>query len=171
MLKLFDWTIKPEVFNMDDRLFRDAMGKFATGVTVLTTENDGEPHGMTANGFMSVSLDPKLVVISIGHKAKFLKKVSASQKFAVNILAQDQEHYSRHFSGKPDGEPVQFDVLEGIPVLEGVIAQIACNVIASHIEGDHTLFIGKVIDLKLEDKDPLLFFDGQYRRLGQLEVV
>lgn len=58
-------------YRMDNRLFRNAMGKFATGVTVLITENDGVPHGMTANGFMSVSLDPKLVVISIGHKAKF----------------------------------------------------------------------------------------------------
>ena len=65
---------------MDDRLFRDAMGKFATGVTVLTTLNEGEPHGMTANAFMSVSLDPKLVVISIGHKARFLEKVTKASK-------------------------------------------------------------------------------------------
>lgn len=156
---------------MDDRLFRDAMGKFATGVTILTTENDGEPHGMTANGFMSVSLDPKLVVISIGHKAKFLDKVSASKKFGVNILAADQEHYSRHFSGKPGDDPVKFDNLEGVPVLPDVVAQIACKVVASHVEGDHTLFIGEVLDLKLEDKDPLLFFSGKYRTLGQLELV
>ena len=73
---------------MDDRLFRDAMGKFATGVTVLLTENEGETHGMTANGFMSVSLDPKLVLISIGHKAKFLEKVSQTKKYTVNILAE-----------------------------------------------------------------------------------
>lgn len=156
---------------MDDRLFRDAMGKFATGVTVLTTENEGEPHGMTANGFMSVSLDPKLVVISIGHKAKFLEKVSASKKFGVNILAADQEHYSRHFAGKPGDDPVQFDSLEGVPVLGGVVAQIACKVVASHVEGDHTLFIGEVLNLKLEEKDPLLFFGGKYRTLGQLELV
>ncbi|WKA58259.1 flavin reductase family protein [Planococcus shenhongbingii] len=156
---------------MDDRLFRDAMGKFATGVTVLTTENEGVPHGMTANGFMSVSLDPKLVVISIGHKAKFLEKVSASKKFAVNILSEDQEQYSRHFSGRPGEDPVLFDTLQGLPVLEGAVAQIACEVVSTHVEGDHTLFIGKVLDLKLEDKSPLLFFAGQYRRLHQLEAI
>lgn len=156
---------------MDDRSFRNAMGKFATGVTVLTTENDGVPHGMTANGFMSVSLDPKLVVISIGHKAKFLEKVSSSRKFAVNILSEDQEQHSRHFSGRPGEVPILFESLEGLPVLNGALAQIACEVVSIHIEGDHTLFVGKVLDLKIEDKDPLLFFGGQYRQLIHFEVV
>ena len=155
---------------MDDRLFRDAMGKFATGVTVLLTENEGDIHGMTANGFMSVSLDPKLVVISIGHKAKFLEKVSQSRQYTVNILAEDQEHYSRHFAGRPDGE-VAFEQLAGLPVLGGAIAQVACEVVSEHVEGDHTLFIGKVIDLKLEDKNPLLFYSGKYRQLVELAPV
>ena len=155
---------------MDDRLFRDAMGKFATGVTVLLTENEGETHGMTANGFMSVSLDPKLVVISIGHKTKILEKISQSKKYTVNILAEDQEHYSRHFAGKP-GEVVEFETLAELPVLKGAIAQIACEVVSEHVEGDHTLFIGKVVDLRLEDKNPLLFFSGKYRQLTALETV
>ncbi len=155
---------------MDDRLFRDAMGKFATGVTVLLTENEGETHGMTANGFMSVSLDPKLVLISIGHKAKFLEKVSQSKKYTVNILAEDQEHYSRHFAGKP-GEAVEFETLAELPVLKGAIAQIACEVVSEHVEGDHTLFIGRVVDLRLEDKNPLLFFSGKYRQLTEVETV
>ncbi|MFB5285114.1 flavin reductase family protein [Peribacillus sp. Hz7] len=155
---------------MDDRLFRDAMGKFATGVTVLLTENEGETHGMTANGFMSVSLDPKLVLISIGHKAKFLEKVSQSKKYTVNILAEDQEHYSRHFAGKP-GEAVEFETLAELPVLKGAIAQIACEVVSEHVEGDHTLFIGRVVDLRLEDKNPLLFFSGKYRQLTEMETV
>ena len=155
---------------MDDRLFRDAMGKFATGVTVLLTENEGEVHGMTANGFMSVSLDPKLVVISIGHKAKFLEKVAKSRQYTVNILAEDQEHYSRHFAGRPNGE-IAFGKLASLPVLEGAIAQVACEVVSEHVEGDHTLFIGKVIDLKLEDKNPLLFYSGKYRQLAELAVV
>lgn len=152
---------------MEDRLFRDAMGKFATGVTVLLTENEGEVHGMTANGFMSVSLDPKLVVISIGHKARFLEKVTVSKQYTVNILAHDQEHYSRHFAGRP-GEEVAFGRLNEQPVLEGAIAQVVCDVVASHVEGDHTLFIGKVTAIELLDKEPLLFFGGQYR---QLEAV
>ncbi|MEK4078699.1 flavin reductase family protein [Solibacillus sp. FSL K6-1126] len=155
---------------MDDRLFRNAMGNFATGVTVLLTENEGEIHGMTANGFMSVSLNPKLVLISIGEKAKFLEKVSQSQKYTVNILAEDQEHYSRHFAGRP-GEAVEFETLAGQPVLKGAIAQLTCEVVSEHVEGDHTLFIGKVVDLHLEEKNPLLFFGGKYRKLTELETV
>ena len=160
-----------EVVKMEDRLFRDTMGKFATGVTVLTTEKDEVPHGMTANGFMSVSLHPKLVVISIGHQAKFLEKVQKSGKFAVNILSEEQENYSRHFAGRPGEEPIVFNTLAGLPVLDGVVAQIACEVVGSYIEGDHTLFIGQVLEVAITDKDPLLFFVGQYRRLGQLEFV
>lgn len=78
---------------MDDRKFRTAMGKFATGVTVIATEVKGDVHGMTANAFMSVSLDPKLVVVSIGEKAKILNKIKESKTFTVNILAADQQSY------------------------------------------------------------------------------
>ena len=85
---------------MDDRLFRNAMGKFATGVTVITTELQGENYGMTANAFMSVSMDPKLVVISIGHKARLLDRIKESQKFAVNILADHQQDFSKLFAGQ-----------------------------------------------------------------------
>lgn len=155
---------------MEDREFRNAMGKFATGVTVLITENEGVPHGMTANGFMSVSLDPKLVVVSIGHKAKFLEKVQQSKNFSVNILNADQEHYSRHFAGQ-ESEKVEFDRFLELPVLKGAIAQIVCDVVSEHIEGDHTLIIGKVLDLKTEDKDPLLYFGGKYRQLEKSESV
>ncbi|MER2107087.1 MAG: flavin reductase family protein [Solibacillus sp.] len=155
---------------MDNRVFRDAMGKFATGVTVLTTINDGEPHGMTANGFMSVSLTPKLVVISIGHKAKFLEKIKKSGVFAVNILAAHQQNYSKIFAGQQDGQ-VAFNELAGLPVVDEALAQVACKVTAEHVEGDHTLFIGEVLEIKLVQGNPLLFFGGQYRSLTQLEVI
>ena len=151
---------------MDDKVFRTAMGKFATGVTVLTTEIEGQSYGMTANAFMSVSLDPKLVVISIGHKAKFLDRVRSSSKFAVNILSEEQETYSRIFAGQSEGD-VEFEKLAGLPVLPNALAQVACEVSAEHVEGDHTLFIGKVIDIHLEDGEPLLFFGGKYRSLAQ----
>ena len=85
---------------MDDRQFRQAMGKFATGVTVITTEVEGEVHGMTANAFMSVSLNPKLVVISIGERAQMLEKIKNSKKFAVNILSGEQQEYSMLFAGQ-----------------------------------------------------------------------
>jgi flavin reductase (DIM6/NTAB) family NADH-FMN oxidoreductase RutF len=158
--------------NMDDRQFRSAMGKFATGVTVITTEVEGEIHGMTANAFMSVSLDPKLVVISIGEKAKILKKIKKSKIFTVNILAANQQELSMIFAGQlKEQKEVAFDRLDGKPVLAGAVAQIACEVSAEHVEGDHTLFIGKVTDIHLEDAEPLIFYNGRYRSLTEEKAV
>ncbi|HZG70613.1 MAG TPA: flavin reductase family protein [Chondromyces sp.] len=157
---------------MDDRQFRNAMGKFATGVTIITTEIDGEVHGMTANAFMSVSLDPKLVVISIGEKAQMLQKIRNSGKYAVNILAADQQELSMIFAGQiKEKRDVQFDRLDGQPVLKGAVAQVTCEVSAEHVEGDHTLFIGKVTDVHLEDAEPLIFYSGRYRSLLGDEVT
>ncbi len=156
---------------MDDRLFRDTMGKFATGVTVITTKHEEQVHGMTANAFMSVSLSPKLVVISIGEKARCLHKIRESGQFAVNILAEDQQEYSMIFAGqKKDEIDIPFDTLAGVPVLPGALAQISCEVVSTHVEGDHTLFIGKVQDINLEDKEPLLFYSGKYRSLQRVTV-
>lgn len=152
---------------MDDRQFRTAMGKFATGVTVITTELDGDIHGMTANAFMSVSLDPKLVVISIGENAKILNKIKESKIFSVNILAADQQELSMIFAGQiKEPREVVFTRLDGKPVLAGSCAQVACEVSTAHVEGDHTLFIGKVTDIHLEEKDPLVFVNGKYRALA-----
>ncbi|MDR7236343.1 flavin reductase family protein [Neobacillus drentensis] len=157
---------------MDDRLFRTAMGKFATGVTVIATDVEGDVHGMTANAFMSVSLSPKLVVISIGEKAKILEKIKQSQTFSVNILAADQQELSMIFAGQiKEPREVSFDRLDGKPVLAGAVAQIACEVSAEHLEGDHTLFIGKVTEIKLEDAEPLLFYSGRYRTLVEESTI
>ncbi|RID88432.1 flavin reductase [Peribacillus asahii] len=157
---------------MDNRTFRNAMGKFATGVTVITTEIHGQVHGMTANAFMSVSLDPKLVVISIGEKAQMLDKIKNSKKFAVNILAENQQELSMTFAGQiKEKRERSFENLGGLPVLEGAVAQVACKVVNEHVEGDHTLFIGKVIDIHLEEGEPLLFFNGQYRSLLSKEIL
>jgi flavin reductase (DIM6/NTAB) family NADH-FMN oxidoreductase RutF len=157
---------------MDDRQFRNAMGKFATGVTVITTEVDGKAHGMTANAFMSVSLAPKLVVISIAEKSQMLEKIKGSKKFAVNILANEQQELSMIFAGQiKEKRDVSFDQLGGLPVLKGAVAQVACEVVNEHVEGDHTLFIGNVMDIHLEEKEPLLFFNGQYRSLLSSEIL
>ncbi|WP_419887911.1 flavin reductase family protein [Neobacillus niacini] len=157
---------------MDDRKFRTAMGKFATGVTVIATEVEGDIHGMTANAFMSVSLDPKLVVISIGEKAKILNKIKESKIFTVNILAAEQQELSMIFAGQlKEHKEVIFDRLDGKPVLAGAVAQIACEVSAEHVEGEHTLFIGKVTDIHLEDAEPLLFYSGKYRSLTEEKPV
>lgn len=157
---------------MEDRQFRNAMGKFASGVTVILTDEDGGVHGMTANAFMSVSLSPKLVTISIGEKARILEKIKQSKTFSVNILAADQQEFSMIFAGQlKDQTEVAFERLDGKPVLPGAIAQIACEVAAEYIEGDHTLFIGKVTDVQLKDAEPLIFYSGKYRSLAEENTV
>lgn len=157
---------------MDDRQFRNAMGKFATGVTVIATEVEGDVHGMTANAFMSVSLDPKFVVISIGAKAKILTKIKESNLFSVNILAADQQELSMIFAGQlKEHKEVVFERLDGKPVIPGSVVQIACEVSAEHVEGDHTLFIGKVTDIHIEDVEPLVFYSGRYRSLTEEQAV
>ncbi|MDQ0351577.1 flavin reductase (DIM6/NTAB) family NADH-FMN oxidoreductase RutF [Alkalibacillus filiformis] len=148
---------------MDSRTFRDAMGRFATGVTVVTTQVDDETHGMTANAFMSVSLDPKLVTISIDHNAKMYSRIKQSQQFAVSILSDEQMDVSMHFAGQKDNPAaVQFDFVSGIPVIRDALTAVVCNVIESYEVGDHTLFIGEVLEIKLTDGNPLAFFGGKY---------
>ncbi|MGE7762169.1 flavin reductase family protein [Peribacillus sp. NPDC097895] len=153
---------------MDDRQFRNAMGKFATGVTVIATEVDGGVHGMTANAFMSVSLNPKLVVISLAEKAQMLEKIKKSKTFSVNILSDDQRELSMIFAGQlKEHEEVVFERLDGKPVIPSAVAQIACKVSGEYVEGDHTLIIGKVTDIHLEESDPLIFYSGRYRSLSE----
>ncbi|MEH7355728.1 flavin reductase family protein [Neobacillus drentensis] len=151
---------------MDDRTFRNAMGKFATGVTVITTELDGEVYGMTANAFMSVSLNPRLVLISIGERAKMLNKIKESGKFAVNILSEDQEELSMLFAGQiQEKRDIKFEPLEDLPVIKDSLVNICCKVYNQYVEGDHTLFIGEVTNLVLRDGTPLAFYEGKYREI------
>ncbi|QCJ42115.1 flavin reductase [Bacillus sp. S3] len=153
---------------MDDRQFRNAMGKFATGITVVAVEVDGNIHGMTANAFMSVSLNPKLVVVSIAEKAHMLEKIRQSRTFSVNILSGDQQDMSMIFAGQvKDHQEVVFERLNGVPVLPNALAQISCEVTNAYVEGDHTLFIGKVTDIQMKDSDPLIYYSGNYRRLAE----
>ncbi|HET7627623.1 MAG TPA: flavin reductase family protein [Bacillales bacterium] len=148
---------------MDDRTFRNAMGKFATGVTVITTAVDGEIHGMTANAFMSVSINPKLISISIDEKAKMLEMIHRSGMFTVNILSAEQEDVSKHFAGQLQEKPTfRFERLRELPVIENALANILCEVDSSYKAGDHTIFIGKVLDLTIREGHPLTFYEGRY---------
>ncbi|GGC75799.1 flavin reductase [Thalassobacillus devorans] len=157
---------------MDDRQFRNAMGKFATGVTVIATETDGQVHGMTANAFMSVSLDPKLIVISVKEDAKMLDRIKESNHFSVNVLSCEQQEESMIFAGqKQPEEEFQFDYLEGVPVVRNALVQLSCEVYNEHVEGDHTLFVGRVTEMELKDGDPLIFNCGKYRELKEMESV
>lgn len=151
---------------MDDRLFRNAMGKFATGVTVITTALNNEAHGMTANAFMSVSLNPKLVLVSVGEKARMLDRLKQSGKFAVNILAEDQKEYSMYFAGQiKEQRDIEFEWINGVPTIKNCLANVVCDTVDAHVAGDHTLFIGEVNHIELNEGAPLTFFEGKYGKI------
>lgn len=148
------------------------MGKFSTGVTVITTKVDEGVHGMTANAFMSVSLEPKLVTISIDNRAKMLNKIKASGKYAVSFLSEEQLNISMHFAGqKQMDEPIAFDYIQGIPVVPNALASVVCDVEQTFEVGDHTLFIGRVIDISVNDGNPLTFFSGKYGKNQAFDYV
>ena len=150
----------------DPMLFRKVMGRFATGVTVITAEADGGVRGMTANAFMSGSLSPPLCIISVSKKAKLHGTLEASRHFGVSMLAQGQEAISRHFAGQGPTEPeLLFEHMAGVPVLTNVCAALAAEVEVRHDCGDHSLFIGRVLALRDDDRPPLVFQAGKYATL------
>jgi flavin reductase (DIM6/NTAB) family NADH-FMN oxidoreductase RutF len=154
--------------------FRLACGQFATGVTVLTVERaPGRVHGMTANSVTSVSLDPLLLLICVEQRANLLPLVKQKKRFGVNILKEGQEAISRYFAQPEERSDVEEQLgiryrwtESGIPLLDDALVHVACNVVASYIAGDHTIFIGEVESTEIFDGEPLLFFRGAYRRIA-----
>jgi flavin reductase (DIM6/NTAB) family NADH-FMN oxidoreductase RutF len=145
---------------------RQALGLFASGVTVVTTgSSPDDVHGMTANAFTSVSLDPPLVLVSIATTARMDREIRDSGRYGVSILGRDMEPHSLHFAGARRIEDVRFVMRKGVPLLEGAIAHLACTVEASHPAGDHTLHIGRVDALWKRQGEPLVFFTGAFRTL------
>lgn len=166
---IYDWEKNTMSHPIDPRSLRDCCGSFATGVTVITTRTEEGDHGMTANAFMSVSLDPPLVSISLDRGTKMLDKIRASGAYAVSILAQDMHPHAMHFAGRPDASLE--DLLEergGMPVLRGAAAHIVAEVAQEVEAGDHILFIGLVVDLdRNAQAQPLLFHSGKFGRLAE----
>ncbi|MCL6575424.1 flavin reductase family protein [Kyrpidia sp.] len=155
---------------MDAMTFRQVMGLFGTGVTVVTVPDGDGAHGMTANSFTSVSLDPPLILVSVDRRARTHELIREAGRFGVSILREEQEGVSRHFAGKPDpavAAALEYEWPEDIPVLAGSLAQIACRLWAEYDGGDHTLYVGEVLYLAANEGRPLLFFQGRYRRLGE----
>jgi flavin reductase (DIM6/NTAB) family NADH-FMN oxidoreductase RutF len=149
--------------------FRQALGHFASGVTVVTTcDEDSKPTGMTASAFTSVSLDPPLILVCVDHQAQTYPALLGSGRFAVNILRADQEDVSRRFAttrlDKFDTVPFALGAL-GLPLVEGALAQIECTTVSRHVEGDHTIFVGQVEHVVIGTGEPLLYFRGRYDRL------
>jgi flavin reductase (DIM6/NTAB) family NADH-FMN oxidoreductase RutF len=158
---------------IDAARFRQIIGHFATGVTVITTAHDGWLHGMTANAITSVSLDPLLLLICVDHTAHAHEQVIKSGKFAVNILTEEQEELSRLFAAT--AEPEQGSLrgaayhfgMHGAPLLDQSLAYLECEVVDRCEGGDHTIFIAAVLDGDLlHEASPLIFYRGGYRRLG-----
>ncbi|HEY3604903.1 MAG TPA: flavin reductase family protein [Sporichthyaceae bacterium] len=154
-------TVSP----LDPRRFRAVMSRFATGVTVVTTPYDDGVHAMTANGFLSVSLEPPLVLVSLG-QCRMAGLLPSTGRYGISVLAEDQRALSGHFAGRPDptADP-QFTAVDGLPFLAGAVAHIGCRVVDSHPAGDHTLFIGEVEHLAQFEARPLLFHSGGYSSL------
>jgi len=155
---------------IDSREFRNTMGLFATGVTIVTARVSDERRGMTVNAFTSVSLDPPLVLVCVDRGASMLPMLEIADAFAVNILAADQrgtsDAFARHGQNNADMNGVPFrDGPLGSPILEGVLSWAECRVEERHDGGDHTIFVGRVEALSIErsDASPLLFFAGGYR--------
>jgi flavin reductase (DIM6/NTAB) family NADH-FMN oxidoreductase RutF len=152
-------------------LFRQLMGRFATGVTVITATSpeDGGPRGMTASSVASVSLVPPLLSVCVEKEAVLHDMLIQSPIFAVNVLAEDQEELSRRFAGP---QTASFDGVgyrtseRGLILLDGAVAHIECRRVATHAAGDHTILLGGVIGGAAHDARPLLYFRGGYAGLG-----
>jgi len=153
---------------IDKKDFRNALGRFATGITVVTVAKpDGGIHGMTANSFASVSLDPPQILVCVADKAHMHALIHGAGRFGVNILRDSQQSLSDRFARPtPDHTELHFlHTLRGTPLLEGVLATLDCKVVAAHVSGDHTIFIGEVEELSWTDGEPVIFYQGKYRTL------
>lgn len=145
--------------------YKQALSRFVSGVTVMSVQVQGELHGMTASAFLSVSLDPPLILVSVAKSAKMHDLVPAAGRFAVSILRSEQQAFSNSFAGYGDAEPKWvFDETE-TPVLAGSLAWIDCHLYGAHEAGDHTLYVGSVQKVGCFEGQPLAYYRGKYRDL------
>ncbi|HEU4698326.1 MAG TPA: flavin reductase family protein [Gemmatimonadales bacterium] len=158
------------VSDVDPAQFRQLLGRFATGVVVVTTQNaDGAPAGMTANSLASVSLEPPLVSLCVERAAHLHDALQRARGFVINVLAEHQEAVSRRFAGP---HPNRFDGIgytlndRGLAVLDGTLAHIECERFAEYPGGDHTIVVGRVIGGATGEGRPLLYYRGGYAALG-----
>jgi flavin reductase (DIM6/NTAB) family NADH-FMN oxidoreductase RutF len=153
---------------IDSRQFRNALGRFASGVTVLTAQYEEQPHGMTANAFVSVSLDPPLILVSLDNRSNMHRILPSVRRFGISVLAEEQEALSNHFAGRTvPGLHVRFVHRLGLPLLGGAVAYFVVDVIDIHPAGDHTLYISRVEHFESSEGKPLLFHAGRYGRMSE----
>jgi flavin reductase (DIM6/NTAB) family NADH-FMN oxidoreductase RutF len=154
--------------------FREAMRQFATGITIVTTvDQQGEPYGVTVNSFTSVSLDPLLVLICLDNGLTGFESFRLAPFFGVNILAEGQQYLSEYFATRgTDRTHIPYSYGKtGVPLLADSLASLECEVTDKHPGGDHTIFVGRVVDIEIPKhsvkRGPLIFFGGRYRRIGE----
>jgi len=158
--------------SIDIRAFRETVGHFVTGVTVIATDLDGAIRAMTANSFTSLSLDPPLILFCVSKTTRMGQLIHRVSGFAVNILAHGQHDLSAYFAGawkEPSPPPFSFLDWEGLPRLEGCAAAIGCEVYTIYEGGDHWIVVGRVLSLYRNDPrcPPLLFSGGRYAKLAE----
>lgn len=147
---------------MDVRELRNCFGRFATGVTVVTCAHEQGKHGLTANSFTSVSLDPPLVLVSVDRRTKALPYLK-NNHFTVNILRDSQQDTAMHFAGRPqDPAPFEWDGTR----IKGSLAYMECEPWAEYDGGDHVLFVGKVVRFNYEDGEPLAYYSGKFTKVA-----
>ena len=146
---------------------RNMFGRFASGVTVVSCDVGGSVHAMTANSFVSVSLDPARALVSVARSAKMHTLLNEGCGFGVSILKDGQASVSNHFAGRPaDGDLPEFKHVAGVPVLADALAWMVCCPDRQFDVDDHTLFVGRLLDCGYQDNvEPLLFFGGKYAAL------
>lgn len=162
----------PRPVTISSEEFKRALGRWATGVTIVTGRSGDRVHGMTVSAFTEVSLDPPLVLVCADLSSNTLPIIEEGGVFAVNVLARDQEALSNRFASKKD-EWKRFDGLEcdagptGAPLLRDAVANLDCRVVASHRHGDHVIFVGEVHEVRTSERPPLLHWNGGYGDFGR----
>lgn len=155
--------------SVDQATFRSVLGRFASGVTVLTVRDGDIDHGMTASAFCSLSLDPPLVLVCIDRSTRMHELLQGVEHFAVTLLAADQERISRRFAEPPDES--RFDGVgftrgaTGAPLLNDALAHLECELAERYPGGDHTIVVGRVVGAAAADARPLLYYRGGYAEL------
>lgn len=155
---------------VDSKEFRNALSRFASGVSVVTTiDAAGKPHGITVSAFSSVSLDPPLILICIEKSAGSHDAFGESKVFNVNVLNAEQQHLSERFAS-PNAdkfEAVDLRIADsGVPLLEHCLVNLECRLVAAFDGGDHTIYLGEVENSETDEGDPLIYFRSGYRELA-----
>ncbi len=154
---------------LDTNEFRSALSQFATGVTVITTlDDEGQPHSMTANAFSSICLDPPTILVCIAHGTHTFGYLEKTGRFGVNILKQEQQELGAYFAKRPEDrtDHVEYQYSTGedeVPILDGSMVFFGCEVLGSHVYGDHTIYIGGVKEMRQNESGaPLMFFASRW---------